>query len=336
MTAFLRRFLLCSALAAVSAASAEQEPFPSLQAVPAPLCDAPQRCERVGALRVLGMLELPPRTVRGLRFADLSGLAWDDDEGVLYALSDKGALFGLRPVFRNDRLADVALVSAAPLLDPRTGRRVRWQRADSEGLDIVNGRNGRRGDAELLVSFEREPRIWRYRPDGTFLGEIALPAALRDAHRYRGGNKMLESVCRHPREGILTAPEAPLAGETAFARLYRMDGASWRFPPSRGGISALECLPDGDVLELERDYEAIRLRTVVTLRLLHLPPNTPPDALLRADGVATFDSADGLHIDNFEGLAHHRGNRFFLVSDSNDVFLQRTLLLYVELTAPGR
>ena len=169
-------------------------------------------------------------------------------------------------------------------------------------------------------------------PDGTFVADVPLPAALHDPKRYRGGNKMLESVCVHPREGVLTSPEEPLDNE-AMPRVYRMDGVSWRIPRGRGGIVALECLTDGDLLLLERDFDVTQFRTVITLRRLHLPKGTKPDALLSDETVAVLDSAQGLRLDNFEGLARHRGNRFFLVSDSNGVFLQRTFLLYVEIVA---
>ena len=333
----MRARLFCflfAGLAVCTTAIPAQDSFPALDAKRVALCDAPQTCERIGRIRVLGVLELPSRTINRLRFAELSGLAWDEDDGVLYALSDKGKLFGLRPEIRRDRLVDVTLVSAAPLIDPQTRKPVRWHRADSEGLDILNGRNGRHGDAELLISFEREPRIARYRPDGRFVADVPLPANLRDVHRYQGGNKMLEAVCMHPREGVLTAPEETLDNATDAARLYRMDGRSWRFPPSVGGISGLECLPDGDVLVLEREFDTLGLRWHVTLRRLHLAAKTPADALLPTDTVAVLDSGAGLHVDNFEGLARRDDSHFFMVSDNNDVFLQRTLLVYFEITGP--
>jgi len=47
--------------------------------------------------------------------------------------------------------------------------------------------------------------------------------------------------------------------------------------------------------------------------------------------LVTLEPTKGYQIDNFEGIAHHRGKRFFLISDDNDFFLQRTLLLYIEL-----
>lgn len=328
--------LLIVALAVTTAASAAGSSFPPLNAKRVALCDVPPTCEHIDGIRVLGVLELPSQIVNGLRISQLSGLAWDEDDGVLYALSDKSLLFGLRPEFRDGRLVDVSLVSAAPLLDPLTNKPLRWRRADSEGLDILNGRNGRHGDAQLLISFEREPRIARYRPDGRFIADVPLPDNLRDVHRYQGGNKMLEAVCQHPREGVLTAPEEPLDGQTDAARLYRMDGRSWRFPPSQGGIVGLECLPDGDVLVLEREFEVVGLHKRVTLRRLHLAAHTPVDTLLPTETVAVFDSDHGLQIDNFEGLARRDDRHYFMVSDNNDVFLQRTLLVYFEIVGNNR
>lgn len=334
MDAFLR-YLLLVLLAAAPAAGRTQDSFPSLQARAVDLCESPPACMHIGKLRLLGALELPPRSVNGVRLSGLSGLAWDEDENLLHALSDHGVLFSLRPKFRNGQLADVTLLRVASLIDPVTRRPVRWTRSDAEGLDALNARNGRKGDTELLVSFEREPRIVRYQPDGAHIADIPLSAGMRDVKRYRGGNTMLESACNHPHEGPLTAPEAPLDNATGVARLYRMDGSAWRFPASRGGIVALECLPDGDVLVMERSYSNLSLHWIITLRRLHLPAGTPPDSMLPAEILASLDSDQGLHIDNFEGLTRHRGNRFFVVSDDNDVFFQRTLLLYFELVEPG-
>ena len=326
----LLRYLLSALLAAAPAAGWAQDSFPSLQARTVDLCDTPPACARIGKLRVLGALELPARTVNGMRFSGLSSLAWNEDDNLLYALTDHGVLFHLRPIFRNGQLADVTLLHVAPLIDPRTRKPVKWRRSDSEGMDILNGRNGRKEDAELIVSFEGDPRIARYRPNGQFIADVPLSDPLNNIRNYRY-NKMLEAVCIHPREGVLTAPEEPLNGEAGTARLYRVDGSAWRFAPGRGGIVALECLPDGDVLVMERDYSRFALHWIITLRRLHLPAGTPADTLLTEESVAVLDSGQGLHIDNFEGLARHRGNRFFMVSDDNDVFVQRTLLVYFEL-----
>lgn len=325
------RLLLFVLLATMAAAGRAEDAPLSLHAKTFDLCEPPTACTRVGKLRMLGTLEMSSNASNAIQLTGLSALAWDEDENLLYALSDHGTLFSLRPRFHNNQLINVTLAGFVSLIDPQTRKPLRWRRSDSEGLDLRNGHNGKKGDTELLVSFERQPRIVRYRPDGSYIADVPLADSLRDVARYRGGNTMLESVCQHPREGILTAPEAPLDNEIKTARLYRMDGDSWTFPAGSGSIVALECLPDGDVLVMERDYSRISLRWIITLRRLHLPAGTPIDTSLSVENIAVFDSEQGLRVDNFEGLTRHRGNRFFMVSDDNGVFVQRTLLMYFEL-----
>ncbi len=306
----------------------------TLEAPPTPFHDA-EGGTPVAGVRLLGMLELPAISRDGLKLSQLSGLAWDDDDGILYAISDKGVLFHLRPVFRNGSLTGLTLLRAVALRDLGTGKPLRGRLSDSEGLDIQNGRNGQRGDAVLLVSFERAPRIARYRPDGTPLGELPLPKSLQDPGAYRGGNRMLESVCHDPALGTLTAPEQPLTSRPETeGTLYALDGREWRYRRASSDLRlvAMECLGQGRVLLLENRFGRLTGTTHVYLRRLKLPvkPGTEP---VEEESLTVFDRAHGYQLDNFEGLARHRGSRFFLVSDNNDLFVQRTLLLYVEIGA---
>lgn len=299
---------------------------------PHALSDSVTPGDRLARIRLLGLLELPNQRVEGLRFSQLSALAWDDDEGLLYALSDKGNLFHLRPVLEDGRLTGVRLVRAVPLRGS-DGKPLAGRRADAEGMDIVNGRNGRKGDAELIVSFERYPRIVRYRPDGRMLREHPLPAALSDPKRYRGANSMLEAVCVDERLGILTAPEEPLRAEQeGYTRIFDLAGRSWRYPLTEGmQITAIECLGNGELMVLERDFGRLFGRSVVALRRTVLPPQPSTTEPVLVTTVVRLDAAEGFRIDNFEGLARHRGRRFFMISDDNDLFVQRTLLMYFEL-----
>lgn len=303
-----------------------------LEVQPVPFHDAAGGAPATG-VRVLGMLELPAVSRGGLKLSQLSGLAWDDDDGILYTISDKGVLFHLRPVFHNGSLTGLTLLHAVALRDPGTGKPLRGRLSDSEGLDIQNGRNGRRGDTVLLVSFERTPRIMRYRPDGTPLGELPLPKPLQDPGAYRGGNRMLESVCHDPALGTLTAPEQPLTSHPETeGTLYSLDSREWRYRRSSSDtrLTALECLGNGRVLLMENRFGRLTGTTRVTLRQLKLPVK-PGAGPVEEESAIVFDRAHGYQLDNFEGLARHRGNRFFLVSDNNDLFVQRTLLLYLEI-----
>lgn len=304
----------------------------ALDVQPAPLAENLAIGGSADRLRFLGMLVLPKVTIDGAPLSQLSDLAWDEDDQILYALSDKGVLFHLHPVIRDGALVDLKVSRVAPLRERRTNQPLRDRRRDGEGLDILRGANGRRGDAELIVSFERDPRVVRYRPDGYAIGEYRLPKPLRQTDAYANGNRMLEAVCHDDRLGVLTAPEKPLAHEAhGYNRLYGLDGKSWRYPiDAQDRIVALECLGNGELLVLEGNFGPRFWRSHTTLKRVRLPA-TETDVPLAPETLFKLESAQGYQIDNFEGIARHRGNRFFLVSDDNDLFLQRTLLLYFEL-----
>ena len=314
------------------AVAAAEEPYLPLNAKRVPLSETVELGDRVGRIRFLGMLELPSTTIQGLRFAQISDLAWDDDDGVLYAMSDKGALFHLRPVFDGNFLVDVKLLRAVPLRELQTGEPLRYRRADTEGMDILHGRNRRPHDAELVISFERFPRIWRFRPDGRAVAELPLPAPLADARAYDDENRMLEAVCVDDSLGPLTMPEAPLRKEQrGFNRIFALDGKSWLYPAENANrVVGMACLGNGDVIVLERDYGRLLWRASIALKRVRVSAANA-GATLAVERLMVLDTTDGFQIDNFEGIAQHRGNRFFLVSDNTDLFLQRTLLLYIEL-----
>ena len=197
---------------------------------------------------------------------------------------------------------------------------------------MLNACNGQRGDTELVVSFERIPRIVRYRPDGILLGELPLPAPLADAGAYQGANKSLEAVTIHPRFGVLTAPEAPLRySQWRDRRLFSLNGAWWGLVSEpQSDITAIEWVDGIGLLMLERRYGVKNVYPETRLlRVRDLSQET--GTTLRPETVAVLKSATAYQHDNFEGLTHHEGRRFFMVTDDNDAFLQRTLLVYFEL-----
>jgi hypothetical protein len=288
--------------------------------------------DRAGRLRFLGMLELPEVMHNSRRLSQLSGLAWDDDDGILYALSDKGTLFHLQPLFENDILTGVRLLQSLPLRELGSDKPLLGWRIDSESLDIVNGRNGRRNDAELIIGTEREPQILRFRTDGYAIGRHALPAPADKPGSFPSPNKMLEAVCADSTLGVLAMPEVPLKNEReGYTRIFSVTGPSWLYPVASGDrITAMECLGQGQVLVLQQNYQNPFGQVVLMLRRVQLTPDSAAQPL-KPETLATLDNSKGFQLDNFEGLARHRGNRFFMVSDNNDLFVQRTLLMYFEL-----
>ncbi len=123
---------------------------------------------------VQSTVAIPPHTVNGIKIAELSGLAWDNDEQLLYALSDKGHVFHFRLTLEGNRIKAVDPVYAANLTD-KDGEQVKKGRRDSEGLTLLNAANGKRGDTQLVIAFEGVPRIIRFTPQGQAMNNVELP-----------------------------------------------------------------------------------------------------------------------------------------------------------------
>ena len=288
-------------------------------------------------VRLQGTVRLMPERVNGLKLRELSGLAWDADAGLLYAVSDDGFLVHLRPEFHDGVLLRVYLEDAYSLLD-HDGVAVKKKYADAEGLVARHTRNGIDGDTELVISFEQKPRLVHYTPDGHYLGTTPLPQALRDSSRYAGRNKELEGLTELNDFGLITAPERPLKGaDQSKIPLYSISGHTWLYAPidaEHSALVGLETMPDGDLLVLERRFASVFRPVVFSLRRMHMEAPTP-SAEPPVEDVARFDTS-AWTIDNFEGVAWHEGSNYFMVSDDNESVIQKTLLMYFEIrdTAP--
>ena len=301
-------------------------------ALAVPLSDHVQHGDTFMGIRLLGALRLPDDKIDGLSLAGISGLAWDQDDGILYALSDLGRVFHLRPMFVNDQLSDVEILAVHSLKDVH-GRALVKPWKDAEGLTVIKAANGRKGDTELIVSFEVKQRIRRYTNTGQRLGGYNLPKHLSNIHYFAKGNLSLESVTRHPQWGLLVAPEVPMRiNRRGEVRIYTLKNKSWRYPlHSAPGSSlvAMETLGDGSLLALERAYVSLTRPLIIALRRTRLPVYT--NKRLNVQNVAVFDTSKGWLLDNFEGLTQHHSHRFFIISDDNRSFLQSTVLVYFEL-----
>ncbi|EIJ42686.1 hypothetical protein BegalDRAFT_1812 [Beggiatoa alba B18LD] len=290
-------------------------------------------------IRLQGTVLIPTQDIEGLTLGGLSGIAWDEDERRLYAVSDTGRLFHFRVTFNVSHQLQSVIPIASYLLKNQQGislNTIRRQR-DAEGLSLLKGNNGIQGDSELIIAFERNPRIERYRPTGEWLGAYVLPISLRKVDSYASFNEALESVASHPTLGILTVPELPLKQETAqIIQIFNLKGQSWTLPAysaPNSAVTDLAVMADGSLLLLERAFTSIFSPLIISLRQVYLcNPKTGKNST-QVQQIAVFDSSKGWSIDNFEGLAHHQGAFFFMISDDNYRMLQSTLLTYFEVRA---
>jgi len=71
---------------------------------------------------------------------ELSDLAWDEDQKLLYAISDEGYLYHFKISINDKNLDKIELVFSTQLKD-KNKKPLKGRLIDSEGLAIRNGNN---------------------------------------------------------------------------------------------------------------------------------------------------------------------------------------------------
>ncbi len=288
-------------------------------------------------IKILNTLALKSLKVNSLPIVELSGIAFDNDEDILYAISDEGMLYHIKLTINKNKLQKLKVIYATKLKNKR-GKVLKGSKSDSEGLSLTNANNGVKGDTKLIISFEGKPRISRFTTKGFKLAKVALPKELSNKASYREKNKALESVVNHPKYGILTAAEFPLKKDGMKAQsVYSVSKFSpkkvWHFPASKADNSAItdmEVLPNGDLLIMERAFSNPFTPIIMNLHQLKLE-QCDKKQNCKIEKIARLSSADGWRLDNFEGLTHIKGNQYLVVSDDNKNPFQETLFVLFEL-----
>ncbi len=281
-----------------------------------PMPVGPDRVIRLEANRTplgLGGADLAPgvRYAGGLtlRGADLHGLSDLKVEGDrAWVVSDFGHL--VRFTLGLDRAG--RLVSARdgvirPLGGPDGAVHPARGDADAEGLAILP-------DGRVLISFERDHRIWSYGPDAD---GPPVPVAFPEVDLPSNGG--FEGLSAAGPDGWLVLAEG--GGAWLCAEACAPFGGA-RLMPSEGySFTGADRDPAGDGwFVVERLY-----RPPLTLRM--------QVRRLSAEGVLSeplIQLRPPASVDNFEGIAAvatSAGTRLYLLSDDNANPLQKTLLL---------
>jgi len=268
-------------------------------------------------LNILDTKYLQLKTKRGKTISELSGLAYC--ENTLYALSDKGYLYKFEINFHH-KIKKLKLLESFPLRDT-DGNKLRGIQKDSEGLAVC--------DNKLLICFERDPRVSLFSKNGISLKQMKLHKKLRSKTNFVGENKELEAVAYNDKYGLITAPEEVLknAKKRQYHTLYAKKKV-WRFKAD-GSITGLEFIDDDTLLVLLRKYRLFGNRFTSLVRV-HLNW-CDKKHICQSELLAKFNSVKGWHIDNFEGVCKVGKNRFLMISDDNNSFFQKTLLVFFEI-----
>ncbi len=283
--------------------------------------------DRYMGIRIIDQKLLDIPSVGGVKFAEISDLAYDPREEMLYMVGDEGILYRFQAHF-SDRNMALRPLSAA-YLQKRSGKRLKHWKRDSEGMTLDP-------EGRLLISFEGEMKVAQFEKEGKGFGRMIrrypLPKALRDIRHYRSKNKALEALAWHPRYGILVAPEWPLKRyDKKRHTIYSIGGKRWFFQAeeeARSSLTAMEVMEDGNLLVIERSFTGLFAPFVVTLKKVYLKGCKKR---CKSRVIAKFNTHEGWDIDNFEGLTKVGKDRYLMVSDNGDHFYQKTLLVYFEV-----
>jgi hypothetical protein len=288
----------------------------------------PQSGGDASGIRILDQKELNYQVIDGLKFSEISDIAYLPQKEKLFMISDEGVLFVFHAKF-GKKIEQFKPLGAAKLTKKKGKPFKKWRR-DSEGLTLD-------GKGRLLVSFEGKAKIGWFHKNSEKIGQrikkYTIPAVLRHTKNYRSKNKSLEALAWHPKYGVLTVAEWPLKKDDKKRQtIYALNGREWHFraePEARSAVSAIEVMDDGNLLVLERSYTGLMNPFVVTLKKVYL--NRCKKGWCQTKVLAKMDSHKGWDVDNFEGLVRVGKHRYVMVSDDNDNFFQRTLLIYFEV-----
>ncbi len=251
-------------------------------------------------------------------FVEISDLAYDHSDAMLYAINDKGILFHLKISIESKKIDSIRLSDSYKLRDKK-GKPYKKSKRDSEGLNLYKG--------DLLVSFERDPRVILFDKKGNRLKKIKIHKDLEEIDAYRDPNDALEAVTYHDSYGIITTPEMALKKHKKKTHTLYSKKERWKIS-ALGKIAAIEAMPDGDILVLERTKK--KDKWTVTLQKVNIgeckKKKQCPSTLL-----ARLKSKEGWMLDNFEGLTYLYDDLYLMISDDNDSKEQQTIAVLMEI-----
>lgn len=282
--------------------------------------------DQAGGITLLDQKILGFKEIGGLKFSGISDVAYEKRAKKLYLVSDKGKLFVFDASFA-DKIETLKAVTGVTLVK-QNGRKFQKWCHDSEGLTLDS-------QGRLYVSFEGRAKVGRFNSDGRMVNKYTIPKRLRDPKNYRSRNKSLEALAWHPKYGLLTAAEWPLKHKRKKDQtIYALSGEEWHFKAEaeqKSAVVAMEVMDDGNVLVMERSYTGLLEPFVVTLKKVYLKQCENKQKMCKSELLLKMNSHSGWRIDNFEGLARVGEHRYVMVSDDNDNFFQKTLLIYFEV-----
>lgn len=314
----MKKALIALLFCLVTSSAGFPQADPRVTATPIPIDPADPAHRRFGRLRYLAGWQLASRQ---RDFGGYSSLWVQGDRFV--ALADTGYILRFRMpvpgVIEETRFGEL------PAFPANEGCRCD---RDSESMTV--GPNG-----DIWVGFEYRNAILRYDPDFAGLHSIGWPAAMKKwalnsgaeaMVRLKGGRFVILSegnaIAPHVHDSLMFPGDPTNAMNAPFHFGYR--------PPLGYAPTDVAQLPDGRLIVLHRRF-GVWDGFAAALSIVD-PADIRPGATVSGEQIAEFKPP--LNIDNMEGISVTReGGKtvLWLISDDNQVPVERTLLLKFEL-----
>lgn len=255
-------------------------------------------------------------------FREISDIAYEPKEDILYAISDKGMLYHLKLIVKNNKIIALKPLRAFFLKD-QYGKQLLKPRRDAEGMSLIYDKD----EVSILISFEREVNIIQFSKEGIYIKSLALPKELQKRFSFRGKNSMLESLSYDSKKGFITAPERSLrVSPKGMHGLYTKEGLLCYYPPSslKMCVTEIEHIDENRLLVLERYFSFFDFSFEINLKKIDL--SNIENSVCKVEDIVHMDSQKGWNIDNFEGLTRYKDKLFLMISDSNSMPFEKTIL----------
>jgi len=244
--------------------------------------------------------------------SELSALAYEND--TLYIVGDKGFLYNFKIKIKNQKIKKLSLKKVIKFKNKNL-KRLKKEKRDSEGIALYK--------SNLLISFEKDPRVDLFSKNGQKIKNQKIPKQLRDIKNYKSKNKALEAVAYSKTYGVIIAPELPLKNKNKKYHTLYAKKKKWKILAC-GSLTSLEFMNKNELMILQREFNYLTRKRVITISKLNLKTN-------KYKVLAKLDSSKGWNIDNFEGVTKVGKKTYLMISDSNNSFLQKTLLVLFEV-----
>jgi hypothetical protein len=269
-------------------------------------------------IEFLDIKVLKSSSVNGLKFTEISDLAYDKKDNLFFAISDRGRVFKLKIDIDDDKIGKVKYINAE-VLKGKNGKKFTRRYKDSESLAFVKNK--------LLISFEGKSRIIKYDNNLKYIKKLKLPKDLKYMLKHHHSRDGFEALTYSKKYGFITAREKPFwMSQKGYHKIFGKYGEICQIKRDKNNfaITEFEMLEDGNLLGLFRDFSLKKLRFKVALKKIYL--NDIKDGICRVDDIIMLDAFKDKYVDNFEGLTHVRDDLYLMISDDNNNIFQKTIL----------